>query len=164
MVFVDLSPGDHTVKWTLNGYIQLIAVINVSTGGIVSCKSVTGGACGSSTPPGVTIAGNTITGYLKSTSTSTPTPTPTLTPTPTKTPTPTTTPTPTKTPTPTGTPTPASNYNTWINNMGGPTAIKSNLIAVGNIIDGYVGIISLGFTVSLGNVGTTIDYYLGIGG
>ncbi len=57
---------------------------------------------------------------------------------------------------------PAS-YDAWIASMGGISAIKGNLSAVGNIIDGYLGMINLGFTVTLGNVGTTIDYYLGVG-
>jgi hypothetical protein len=130
MVIVDLTAGEHTVKWTLSGYSQLIAVINVSSAGAVTCKSVTGGSCGSSTPPGVVVSGSTVTGYLLSGATPTPTP----------------------------------GYNSWVASMGGATGIKGNLIAVGNIIDGYIGIASLGFTVTLGNVGTTIDYYLGIGG
>jgi hypothetical protein len=57
---------------------------------------------------------------------------------------------------------PAS-YAAWIASMGGISAIKSNLAAVGNIIDGYLGMVNLGFTVTLANVGTTIDYYLGVG-
>jgi hypothetical protein len=56
---------------------------------------------------------------------------------------------------------PAS-YAAWIASMGGSGAIKGNLAAVGNIIDGYLGMVNLGFTVTLGNVGTTIDYYLGV--
>ncbi|MFH1769087.1 MAG: hypothetical protein ABH833_00275 [Parcubacteria group bacterium] len=66
MVVIDLAPGDHTVKWTLSGYSQLVAVINVGSTGIVTCKSVTGGSCGSSTSPGVVVSGSTVTGYLKS--------------------------------------------------------------------------------------------------
>jgi hypothetical protein len=57
---------------------------------------------------------------------------------------------------------PAS-YEAWIASMGGISAIKGNLTAVGNIIDGYLGMVNLGFTVTLANVGTTIDYYLGVG-
>jgi hypothetical protein len=57
---------------------------------------------------------------------------------------------------------PAS-YEAWIASMGGISAIKGNLTAVGKIIDGYLGMINLGFTVTLANVGTTIDYYLGVG-
>lgn len=136
MVLVDLTAGDHTIKWTLSGYSQLTAVINVSSTGAVTCKSVTGGSCGSSYPPGVVISGSTVTGYLASGATPTPTPTPT----------------------------PSPGYSNWVASMGGIAGIKGNLIAVGNIIDGYIGIVNLGFTVTLGNVGTTLDYYLGIGG
>ena len=57
---------------------------------------------------------------------------------------------------------PAS-YAAWIASLGGISAIQGNLAAVGNIIDGYLGMVNLGFTVTLANVGTTIDYYLGVG-
>ena len=57
---------------------------------------------------------------------------------------------------------PAS-YAAWIASLGGISAIAGNLAAVGNIIDGYLGMVNLGFTVTLANVGTTIDYYLGVG-
>lgn len=134
MVTVDLVAGDHTIKWTLSGYSQLAVVINVSTTGAVMCKSVTGDPCGSSSPPGVVVSGSTVTGYLLSGATPTPTPTPT------------------------------PGYSNWLTSMGGVAGIKGNLIAVGNIIDGYIGIANLGFTVTLGNIGTTLDYYLGIGG
>lgn len=132
MVTVDLIPGDHTIKWALNGYSQLIAVINVSSSGSVTCKSVTGGTCGSSVSPGVLVSGSTVTGYLLSSVTPTPVP--------------------------------VSSYTAWVSSKGGAAGLKGNLIAIGNIIDGYIGIVNLGFTVTLGNVGTTIDYYLGIGG
>ncbi len=56
---------------------------------------------------------------------------------------------------------PAS-YAAWITSLGGISAIKGNLSAVGSIIDGYLGMVNLGFTVTLANVGTTIDYYLGV--
>ncbi len=56
---------------------------------------------------------------------------------------------------------PAS-YAAWIASLGGISAIAGNLAAVGNIIDGYLGMINLGFTVTLANVGNTIDYYLGL--
>ena len=57
---------------------------------------------------------------------------------------------------------PAS-YAAWIASLGGISAIAGNLAVVGNIIDGYLGMVNLGFTVTLANVGTTIDYYLGVG-
>lgn len=56
---------------------------------------------------------------------------------------------------------PPTSYTEWIASMGGIGAIEGNLIAVGIIIDGYL-YQNLGFTVTLGNVGTTIDYYLGL--
>jgi len=97
---------------------------------------VTGGICGSVSPPGVSISGSVVTGYLVPVTTITPTPTPV----------------------------PVASYTAWVTSHGGASGLKSNLVSVGNIIDGYIGIVNLGFTVTLGNVGTTIDYYLGIGG
>lgn len=82
MVVVDLTPGDHTIKWTLNGYETLSAKINVSDTGVVTCISVTGGSCGSSSPSGVTISNSTINGYLSVSASPTPSPTPTVTPAP----------------------------------------------------------------------------------
>ena len=76
MVVVNLTPGDHTVKWTLSGYNTLESVITVSSTGAVSCKGVTGGSCNISTPPGVIVSGTTVTGYLKVSGTPTPTPVP----------------------------------------------------------------------------------------
>ncbi|MCW3140599.1 MAG: hypothetical protein N2V72_00240 [Methanophagales archaeon] len=63
---IELTLGEHTVKWSKTGYEDLIAKINVTDTG-VSCVSVDvpGGACGSSTPPGVVISDFTVTGYLK---------------------------------------------------------------------------------------------------
>ena len=69
MVIVDLVPGDHTVKFTLAGYNTLNATINVSSTGVVTCVSVTGGACGGNALPRVAISGSTVTGYLVSTPT-----------------------------------------------------------------------------------------------
>jgi len=286
MVVVDLSPGSHTIRWDLPGYSQLVAVINVGTTGIVTCTSVTGGSCASSSPPGVTISGNTVYGYLFASAV---TPTPVVTPTPTpsgaaisnivaltgtvytqddlalgknvyvnRTYTFSSTQMPftglkyiltdgderyytdtgflkfnvnqpstvyvayddriTVKPSwltsaftdttlnmvrsdgvtfsifeksypagqvslggcsiPTGgaggmysvfiklsgitpTPTPSAGYSSWVTSKGGPAGIKGNLLSVGQIIDGYIDLGSLGFTVSLLNVGTTIDYYLG---
>jgi len=63
---IELALGEHTVKWSKAGYDDLIAKINVTDTG-VSCVSVDvpGGACGSTTPPGVVISDFTVTGYLK---------------------------------------------------------------------------------------------------
>lgn len=71
MVTVQLTEGTHTIKWTLSGYGTLEAKISVSSSGVVTCTSVTGGSCGSTTPPGVKISGSLsagyiITGYLES--------------------------------------------------------------------------------------------------
>jgi len=65
---IELALGEHTVKWSKAGYDDLIAKINVTDTG-VSCVSVDvpGGACGSTTPPGVVISDFTVTGYLKKT-------------------------------------------------------------------------------------------------
>ena len=61
---IELTLGEHTVKWSKAGYDDLIAKINVTDTG-VSCVSVEGGACGSTTPPGVVTSDFTVTGYLK---------------------------------------------------------------------------------------------------
>jgi len=63
---IELALGEHTVKWSKTGYDDLIAKINVTDTG-VSCVSVDvpGGACGSTTPPGVVVSDFTVTGYLK---------------------------------------------------------------------------------------------------
>ena len=77
MVVVELTAGDHTVKWTLSGYNILNAVINVSSTGVVTCKSVTDGLCGGTALPRVSVSGSTVTGYLLSVATPTLTPIPT---------------------------------------------------------------------------------------
>ena len=54
-------------------------------------------------------------------------------------------------------------YANWVISKGGASGLYHNLLAIGEIIDGYLGGINvLGFTVTLGNVGTTINYYLGV--
>jgi len=104
-ISVSLEVGRHEIKWSKEGYEDLIATIEVSDEG-VSCISVQDGECYTSTPvtpPGVLITSEepfTVVGYLKKKATPTPTPAPTPTPSPTPTPTPTVTPTPTPTPTP----------------------------------------------------------------
>ena len=126
MVVVDLSPGDHLIKWVLDGYSTLQATINVSTSGVITCKSVTGGTCSATVAPTIRISGSTITGYLKAGTT-------------------------------------VTGYSGWVSSKGGSSGLLGNLQAVGEIIDGYFGIMNLGFTVTLANVGTTTDYYYGIG-
>ncbi|GAH25233.1 unnamed protein product [marine sediment metagenome] len=49
--------------YSLSGYADLNATINVGESA-VTCVSVTGGSCGSITPPGVVASGFTVTGYL----------------------------------------------------------------------------------------------------
>jgi len=67
-----LTTGVHTLKWTLSGYQPLEATISISSTGVITCLSITGGNCGSNTPPNLTISGNTITGnLLQSSSTAT---------------------------------------------------------------------------------------------
>ena len=61
----ELDLGDYEVTWTLSSNDTLKAEITV-TDTSVTCLSVTGGACHSATPPGVTISAFTVTGYLKS--------------------------------------------------------------------------------------------------
>ena len=61
----ELDLGDYEVTWTLSGNDTLKAEITVTDTG-VTCLSVTGGACYSATPPGVTISTFTVTGHLKS--------------------------------------------------------------------------------------------------
>lgn len=56
-------------------------------------------------------------------------------------------------------------YAAWVASKGGSGNIRGSLPAVGEIIDGYLSSVGdigyLGFDVSLANIGTTIDYYLG---
>lgn len=58
-----------------------------------------------------------------------------------------------------------TSYTAWVASKGGAAGIRGKLAPVGNIIDGYLSSVGdigyLGFTVTLGNVGSTIDYYLG---
>ena len=60
---VELSLGQHQVLWSLAGYADLNATIDVGESA-VTCVSVTGGSCGSTTPPGVFASGFLVTGYL----------------------------------------------------------------------------------------------------
>ncbi len=68
-------------------------------------------------------------------------------------------PKPTTTPTPS--PTPSNSYSNWLSSKGGKPGLKNNLSALLEIIDGYLGFINLGFSVSLANILYTIDGYLG---
>ncbi len=61
----DLALGAYEVTWTLRDHSSLTARIRVYDTGI-TCLSVTGGGCNQSTPPGVTISGWHVRGYLRS--------------------------------------------------------------------------------------------------
>lgn len=120
MVLVNLTPGDHTIEWSLNGYETITAVINVSTGGVLTCISTVTGTCAEL----VSLVGSTITGLLQST-------------------------------------VPAS-FNDWIISKGGYSAITGNLSLMGEFIDGYFGLINLGFMPTLLDMGTFVDHYFGV--
>lgn len=71
----NLSVGEHTVTVSCNGYESYSAVIYVSSAGTVSCRSVSGGSCSSSSRPGMATSGSRVTVYMKTKSTACPTPT-----------------------------------------------------------------------------------------
>lgn len=54
-----------------------------------------------------------------------------------------------------------TNYTDWVTSKGGASGLYHNLSALGEIIDGYL-FQNFGFTVTLANVGQTVDYYLGV--
>ncbi len=81
MTIINLPEGTHTIKWTLSGYNDLTAQIRISSTGQVTCISVSSGSCGGYSVPRVSISGSTVTGYMKS-GTSTPSPTPSPSPVP----------------------------------------------------------------------------------
>jgi hypothetical protein len=58
---------------------------------------------------------------------------------------------------------PTDNYNTWLESKGGKPGMLSNLPALLEICDAYLGFIGVGYTVTLSNLLTTCDYYLGFG-
>jgi len=122
-----LTEGKHTIQISLPGYNTLNATINVSSMG-VTCVSVTGGACGGSSPPSVSTSVWTVTTYLEIAVVS-------------------------------------NTFTSWVSSKGGASGLRRNLAAIGEIIDGYLsdpGDIGYpGFAVTLANVGSTIDYYLG---
>lgn len=53
-------------------------------------------------------------------------------------------------------------FEEWVIGKGGKGGLNHNLLAVSEIIDGYIHAKELGFTVTLINASTTIDYYLGV--
>lgn len=56
-------------------------------------------------------------------------------------------------------------YDDWVDGHGGAAGLLKNLSAIGEIIDGYLASAGepgyLGFDVTFGDIGATIDYYLG---
>ncbi len=168
-----VTPGTHSYTLTLSGYNNATGSVTVTTGQTtnvsVTLTSIitTGSIAFSSTPSGAsiyldgTLVGTTpttingvslniahsyiltLSGYNNYTGSIT-----------------LTTASPNQTVTATLTPTPS--YTNWVTSKGGASGLYHNLSALGEIIDGYLGMINLGFTVTLGNVGTTINYYLGV--
>lgn len=68
MVTLQLSEGNHTIKWTYNGYAALEADITISSTGQITCTGVRSDGVSvscSSASPGISISGSTITGTLQ---------------------------------------------------------------------------------------------------
>ena len=57
--------AEHTIRVSHDDYEMITMRIKISSSGTVSCKSVTGGNCNSTTPPGIKISGSTVTAYMK---------------------------------------------------------------------------------------------------
>jgi len=70
MPTVELTAGEHEIKFVKDGYETLLTRVDVTDSGI-SCISVESGGkdisggCGSSTPPGVVVSGYNLTAYLQ---------------------------------------------------------------------------------------------------
>ena len=143
----NLTPGNYTVTFTLSGYHDMICDISVLSDGTVICNASTVCGCTSS-PPGLVIVGNVVTGYLLAEDLPTPTPSP-ITPTPTP-------------PAPTPTPAPVADINSWIENKGGSAGLYGNYQAVAEIIDAHIGLTDPGFVVTGQDVALVIDYVLGL--
>lgn len=60
LVSANLTPGNHTIEWAMEGYESITATINVSPTGILSCIGVIGGLCADL----ISIVGTTITGLM----------------------------------------------------------------------------------------------------
>ena len=61
MATVNLTEGDHTIEWSLDGYETISADINISSTGILSCISTVTGTCQEM----ISIADSSITAILK---------------------------------------------------------------------------------------------------
>uniref|UniRef100_A0A6M3M9H0 PEGA domain-containing protein n=1 Tax=viral metagenome TaxID=1070528 RepID=A0A6M3M9H0_9ZZZZ len=59
------------------------------------------------------------------------------------------------------TPPPTNDYNNWLTSKGGTAGLLSNLPALLEMCDAYLGFIQIGFNPTLSNLLTTCDYYLG---
>ena len=115
MATVTLTPGDHIIEWSLEGYDTITAKINISTEGIASCIDVITHAC----EDVISIAGLAITGILKSIS--------------------------------------ADPVCTWINGVSGWQALAT--FDIMELIEGYLEIKDLGFTVTSAHIMGSIAYY-----
>ena len=147
---VQVEVGQHEIVFVANGYYALRVLVDVSGSGI-TCKKAEYGeydptskkftkigdaSCDvcATKENGVCITDFTIHGYLKAKEEVTP-------------------------PTPPPPPKPSS-FEEWVKSKGGCTAIA--LTHITELIDGYLGFIDIGFTVSLSNIATAIDCYLGL--
>ena len=54
--------------------------------------------------------------------------------------------------------TPPTTFEDWVIEKGGISAIEANLMIMGEFIDGYFEIVDIGFTPTLLNMGTFIEY------
>jgi len=60
-------------------------------------------------------------------------------------------------------PPPVNNFYAWVDSKGSKAGLLSNLSALLEICDAYLGFVQIGFTVTLSDLLTTCDYYLGFG-
>ena len=116
MVTINLTAGNHTIEWALNGYETITATINVSSTGIVSCISVIGGMCTNL----LSIVENTVTGLLKQIIIAAP-------------------------------------VCDWISSIGGWQELAT--FDIMQLIQGYLNLINMEFTVSTAHIMGAIAYY-----
>lgn len=117
MVTYTLTPGDHTIEWSLDGYQPLTATINVSSTGVLSCISVIGNTCADL----ISIVGSTITGMLKEIVV------------------------------------PVVGVCSWILEKGGWEQVAT--FDIMELVQGYLLLKDLGFTVTTAHIMGTIAYY-----
>ena len=116
MTTVNLTPGNHTIEWSLEGYETIFATVDVSSTGIMNCINVTAGTCAEL----VSIVGNAVTGLLKQIAVTDP-------------------------------------VCDWISGFGGWQALATFDIMA--LIEGYLGVTDLGFTVTSAHIMGAIAYY-----